>query len=70
VPTTVVWGAEDRVTPAHLATSVARDLDAGLAVIPGAGHFVHQEAPEAVTSAILDLVGPATSPASQRGRGA
>ncbi|MCC5949804.1 MAG: alpha/beta hydrolase [Nitriliruptoraceae bacterium] len=55
VPTTVVWGGRDRVTPVHLATRVAHDLDAELEVIEDVGHFVHEEAPQAFTDAVLRL---------------
>ena len=58
VPAAVVWGEADRVTPFHLAVRVAQDLDAMLVPVPGVGHFVHEEAPEAVVSAVLDLAGP------------
>jgi epoxide hydrolase 4 len=57
VPAAVVWGERDPVTPVHLAGRVAHDLDARLVVVPGVGHFVHEEAPEAFTAAILDLAG-------------
>lgn len=53
VPTTVVWGTADPVTPVALASGVARDLDAELVLIEGAGHFVHEEAPEAFARAVL-----------------
>jgi epoxide hydrolase 4 len=59
VPTVVVWGEEDPATPVHLATRVAHDLDADLVVVPGVGHFVHEEAPEVLAQAVLDLAGPA-----------
>jgi epoxide hydrolase 4 len=59
VPAVVVWGEEDPATPVHLATRVAHDLDAELVVVPGVGHFVHEEAPEALARAVLDLAGPA-----------
>jgi epoxide hydrolase 4 len=55
VPTAVIWGEQDRATPFHLASGVARDLDATLIGIPDVGHFVHEEAPDAFTSAVLDL---------------
>jgi len=57
VPTVVIWGEEDRVTPFHLAGRVAHDLDAGLVALPGIGHMVHEEAPEAFAAAVLNLVG-------------
>jgi pimeloyl-ACP methyl ester carboxylesterase len=47
------------VTPFHLAGRVAHDLDAGLVAVPGVGHFVHEEAPDAVADAVLGLVGAA-----------
>ncbi len=59
VPATVVWGARDRITPPHLAPGVAEDLDAALVLVPGAGHFVPEEAPEPLVRAVLDLAGPA-----------
>ena len=59
VPTAVVWGEADRVTPFHLGVRVAHDLDATLVRVPGVGHFVHEEAPEAVAAAVLELAGPA-----------
>ncbi len=55
VPTAVVWGEEDPATPFHLASQVARDLEATLIGIPGVGHFVHEEAPETFAKAVLDL---------------
>lgn len=58
VPAVVVWGELDRVTPFHLAERVAHDLDAELVAVPGVGHFVHEEAPQAFADAVLGLVGP------------
>lgn len=55
VPTTVVWGERDRVTPVHLATRVAHDLDAELEIVEDVGHFVHEEAPDAFVDAVLRL---------------
>lgn len=57
VPAVVVWGEQDPVTPFHLAGRVAHDLGAELVAIPGVGHFVHEEAPQAVIDAVLGLVG-------------
>lgn len=53
VPTLVVWGDRDPVTPRHLGERVAHDLDAALEVIPDVGHFVHEEAAEAFADAVL-----------------
>ncbi len=55
VPAMVLWGEQDRVTPFHLASKVARDLDATLVGIPEVGHFVHEEAPEIVADTVLQL---------------
>jgi epoxide hydrolase 4 len=58
VPTAVVWGEEDKVTPFHLAKRVAHDLDARLVGLPGIGHFVHEEDPEGFARAVIELAGP------------
>jgi pimeloyl-ACP methyl ester carboxylesterase len=58
VPTVVIAGAEDRLTPPVLARALALALPdcAGLTVLTGVGHMTPVEAPEAVTNAIRDLV--------------
>jgi pimeloyl-ACP methyl ester carboxylesterase len=57
VPTLVLCGADDRMTPPryseHLASSIKR---AQLVVIPDAGHMVMIEKPKAVASAISDFI--------------
>lgn len=63
VPTTVVWGTEDPVTPVALAERVATDLGARLVLLEGVGHFVHEEAPEAFARAVLAAIAPARTPA-------
>jgi pimeloyl-ACP methyl ester carboxylesterase len=57
VPTLVVCGAEDKMTPPSLSEAI-RDAIPGarLALIPGAGHFVMMENPEAVNRALADFV--------------
>jgi epoxide hydrolase 4 len=57
VPATVIWGEDDPVTPHHLATRVAHDLDADLVTLPGVGHFVHEEDPLGVARAVVALAG-------------
>jgi pimeloyl-ACP methyl ester carboxylesterase len=48
-PTLVIWGERDPYLALELAAaSAARAADASLARLPGVGHFVQQEAPEAV----------------------
>lgn len=58
VPTTVIWGEQDPVTPHHLAPLVAHDLDATLVTLPGVGHFVHEEDPLGTARAVVALAGP------------
>lgn len=53
----VVWGEEDAVSPAVEQEHMREALHgAGFVRIPGAGHLASLEAPEAVTSAILDFL--------------
>ncbi|MGV9560624.1 alpha/beta fold hydrolase [Streptomyces sp. NPDC003401] len=58
VPTAVIVGSADRMTPPVHAHRLAEALPvcAGLTVLPGVGHMTPVEAPEAVTGAIRDLV--------------
>lgn len=57
VPATVVWGEDDPVTPFHLATGVAADLNADLVPVPGTGHFVPEEHPLALARAVVAVAG-------------
>lgn len=57
VPAAVVWGEQDPATPFHLAKRVAHDLDARLVPVPDVGHFVPEEAPDALAAAVLELAG-------------
>jgi epoxide hydrolase 4 len=66
VPTAVVWGEDDPVTPYHLAPRVAHDLDASLVTLPGVGHFVHEEDPLGFARAIIELAGPGAHAGSAR----
>ena len=58
MPTRVVWGVDDPVTPLALADGVARYLDADVVALPDVGHFVHEEDPLGTAKAVLELVGP------------
>lgn len=50
----VVWGAADPILPLGVGESVVRDLGANTAmlVLPGVGHWPHEEAPAVVTPAV------------------
>ena len=56
VPALVLWGEDDPVLPPRLAVGVARDLDAGLQVLPGIGHFLPEEAPDEFLRALTSHV--------------
>jgi pimeloyl-ACP methyl ester carboxylesterase len=53
VPTLILVGAEDRLTPPALAERLRAEIpDAELRLIAGAGHAAHWEAPAAVLAAV------------------
>jgi pimeloyl-ACP methyl ester carboxylesterase len=53
VPTLIVWGNEDRnKLPSEADDLVSRIPRAELVRVPGAGHYVHEEAPDAVAEAM------------------
>lgn len=57
VPVEIVVGDSDRLTPvAHARRISARLPQAGLTVVPGAGHMVVQERPDLVTLAVREVV--------------
>ena len=60
----VLWGARDPVLPISTGESVVRDLgaDCVMVTVPGAGHFVVEEAPEVVTQVLLDFLADETTP--------
>ncbi len=56
-PTLVLWGARDRLVPLRTADELARLIpDSRLRVIPRAGHWVQEEQPEEVNSALLEFL--------------
>ncbi|MDP9022761.1 MAG: alpha/beta hydrolase [Actinomycetota bacterium] len=61
VPAAVVWGEDDPVMPVRVGRRAADQLGADLVVVPGVGHFPHEEHPRAFAQAVLDLTGPAPS---------
>ncbi|MCH5642158.1 MULTISPECIES: alpha/beta fold hydrolase [unclassified Gordonia (in: high G+C Gram-positive bacteria)] len=58
VPTTVVCGDRDRLTPLENSVRMYSEfgLDSRLVVVKGAGHMVQMEQPRLVTDAVVDLV--------------
>ena len=54
----VLWGAKDPILPVSTGESVVRDLgaDCVMVTVPGAGHFVVEEAPEVVAQVLLDFL--------------
>lgn len=57
VPTLVVWGEADRINPvANGRALAAMQPSARLVVVPGAGHNVQEEQPQAVVQALLEWV--------------
>jgi pimeloyl-ACP methyl ester carboxylesterase len=57
VPTLILCGEEDKLTPVHNSHVMAEALpDAELVVVPGAGHMVMLERPSSVNAALRRLV--------------
>ena len=54
----VLWGALDPVLPVATGEAVVRDLgpDCVMVTVPGAGHFVVEEAPDVVADVLLDFL--------------
>ena len=67
VPSLIVWGQQDRGKPAGEFEALREQLPRNTAVlVPGAGHYVHEEAPAVTAAAMLalaDRVMPAAPPA-------
>ena len=57
VPTTIIVGSRDTLTPVALAKGMAATIPgATLEVLPGLGHMLPYEAPDVITDAVLDHV--------------
>jgi len=57
IPTLVICGAEDKMTPPSLSQSITECIPgAKFTLIEGAGHFVMMENPEAFNAALADFV--------------
>jgi pimeloyl-ACP methyl ester carboxylesterase len=62
IPTTVVVGAEDRVTPVKLSQEIHELIPGStLQIIDNCGHLLPIEKPEAMAKILLNLLGMATS---------
>lgn len=58
IPVQIIWGAEDSVTPLSLGERLRRDVSgARLDVVPGAGHLILDDAPEAVGKLVAEFAG-------------
>ena len=57
MPTCVMWGERDTVFPARHASDAGRALPGSRVVmVPGAGHFPHEELPDRFVAALNDFV--------------
>ncbi len=53
-PALVVWGSDDRYVPVQQAERQLRSFpSAGVEILPGRGHWVHWEDPDAVTALVV-----------------
>ncbi|MEZ5186931.1 MAG: alpha/beta hydrolase [Candidatus Nanopelagicales bacterium] len=65
LPVLIIWGLQDRflglsmVSPQALRKVIAYGNEPDIVLIEGAGHFVQSEAPDQVTTALLNWLGPA-----------
>jgi pimeloyl-ACP methyl ester carboxylesterase len=67
VPTRIIWGEQDRWQPVSYAHRLANDiLDAQLALIEGAGHFLMEDAPDRVATEVLDFLARGSSSDQRR----
>ena len=56
IPTTVLCGTSDRLTPLSHNQLLARELGSTMVEVPGCGHSVNVTRPEVVNAAIVDLL--------------
>lgn len=58
-PTCIVWGAQDQIIPPTYAQRFSRRISAEtkIIVVPGAGHVVEIDAPDAVADAVYEFAG-------------
>ncbi|WP_119459869.1 alpha/beta fold hydrolase [Rhodospirillaceae bacterium SYSU D60014] len=56
-PVQIIWGAEDRWQPLHWAKRLAKDIPgARLDIVPEAGHFLMEDAPDAVVEHLVTFL--------------
>jgi pimeloyl-ACP methyl ester carboxylesterase len=55
-PTAIVWGRDDPLSPASLATRLQQAIPGSTLEIVSTGHFVPEEAPECLASALSELL--------------
>jgi pimeloyl-ACP methyl ester carboxylesterase len=60
----VLWGAADPILPVSTGEAAVRDLgaDCVMVTIPGAGHFVVEEAPDVVAQVLVDFLADPSTP--------
>jgi pimeloyl-ACP methyl ester carboxylesterase len=57
VPTLIIWGAEDKLTPAAVGVRLSEHMaSATLEIVPDVGHFLPEEAPADVARRILRMI--------------
>ena len=58
-PALVVWGADDAVLPSRVAEHIVELIPGatGPTLIPGAGHFLQEDAPDEIATSILRFLG-------------
>jgi pimeloyl-ACP methyl ester carboxylesterase len=58
MPTLIVWGMKDPALPPKLLVGMKRDIpQAEIVELPDCGHFVAEQCPDALATAILDFLG-------------
>jgi pimeloyl-ACP methyl ester carboxylesterase len=57
VPTLIIWGRNDRITPLNLGERLSETLPSSfLRVLDGVGHIPHEEAPAEANAMILNFI--------------
>ena len=57
VPTVIIWGDKDELTPMEDGYFINRQIkNSKLVIIPGAGHCLNKEQPEILTEKVLENI--------------